>query len=138
MKKLLLILSICVLEFSLSACGKSEQDNSDRSSSDVSNPPPYTTVVDGKEMTAQRFNSANGSYEIGCYDENNNGKRWEYYKDGKLAYYYISEDFDKQGNEAVQKYYSADGKLIATVDQSGFRDANGKTISEDEMNKLLK
>ena len=76
--------------------------------------------------------------DIGCYDENGRGTRFEYYKDGKLSYYYVSSDFDETGNESVQTYFNADGKLLASIKDGQFYDADGKVISEYQMDEILK
>lgn len=136
MKRIIALFLLFLISAVFFACGKAETDKGVTTKPTVHQP--YTTVIDGKKYSAQKLSPQGKDYQIGYYNENNQPERFEYYTDGKLSYYYISSEFDDNGNDNVQKYYSADGKLIATVDQNGFRDANGKTISEDEMNKLLK
>lgn len=136
MKRIIALFLLFLISAVFFACGKAETDKGVTTKPTV--PQPYTTVIDGKKYSAQKLSPQEKDYQIGYYNENNQPERFEYYTGGKLSYYYISSEFDDNGNDNVQKYYSADGKLIATVDQNGFRDANGKTISEDEMNKLLK
>lgn len=139
-KKFIVITSIlCVLLSVLCACkGKNDEKSSEEETTQATLPPPYTTVVDGEPMTAQRLGSSDEDYEIGCYDENGRGTRIEYYKDGKLSYYYISSDFDENGNESLQTYYNADGKLLASIKDGQFYDADGKKITEDQMETILK
>lgn len=139
MKKLFAVLFIiCICLGSFCSCGKDKNEpTSERSEQESTLPPSYTTVVDGKTLTAQKFSSDDKNYQVGTYDEDGRGTRFEYYKDGKLSYYYISSDFDETGNSAVQKYYNADGELLGSVDENGFHDADGKTISESEMDALL-
>lgn len=135
MKRIFVIFLLSLLFVSLCACGKKDTDN--ENTGDLTNPPPYTTVIDGKTYTAQKLNSKDNEYQIGYFDSDNRGARFEYYKDGKLSYYYISSDFDESGNDNVQKYYNADGKLLGTVDNGKFYNASGKEISESEMDALI-
>ncbi len=135
MKKLFMILISISLLLSFGACGKKAVDAD--GTTDPTIPPPYTTVIDGKNYTAQKLNSQDENYQIGYYNDKNQPERFEYYMDDKLSYYYISSDFDENGNDNVQKYYSADGKLLGTVDKGKFYNASGKEISESEMDALL-
>ena len=138
-KKIIVITSIlCVLLSVLCACKGKNDKKSSEETTQATLPPPYTTVVDGEPMTAQRLGSSDEDYEIGCYDENGRGTRIEYYKDGKLSYYYVSSDFDESDNEIVQTYYNADGKLLASIKDGQFYDADGKKITEDQMETILK
>ena len=117
------------------ACGKAETDKGVTTKPTV--PQPYTTVIDGKKYTAQKLSPQEKDYQIGYYNENNQPERFEYYTGGKLSYYYISSEFDDNGNDNVQKYYSADGKLLGTVKNGKFYNSSGKEISESEMDALL-
>lgn len=135
MKKLSALLISLSLLLSFGACGKKPAETG--STTEPTIPPPYTTVIDGKTYTAQKISSQDKNYQIGYYNNKNQPERFEYYKDGKLSYYYISSDFDESGNENVQKYYNADGKLLGTVDNGKFYNASGKEISESEMDALL-
>ena len=138
-KKIIVITSIfCVLLSVLCACKDKDDEKSSEETTQATLPPPYTTVVDGEPMTAQRLGISDEDYEIGFYDENGRGTRIEYYKDGKLSYYYVSSDFDENGNETVQTYYNADGKLLASIKNGEFYDADGKKIPEDKMDAILK
>ena len=138
-KKIIVITSIlCVLLSVLCACKGKNDKKSSEETTQATLPPPYTTVVDGEPMTAQKLGSSDEDYEIGCYDENGRGTRIEYYKDGKLSYYYVSSDFDESDNEIVQTYYNADGKLLASIKDGQFYDADGKKITEDQMETILK
>lgn len=138
-KKAVVLTSIfCVLLSVLCACNGKDDEKSSEETTQATLPPPYTTVVDGEPMTAQKLGSSDKDYEIGCYDENGRGTRFEYYKDGKLSYYYVSSDFDETGNESVQTYFNADGKLLASIKDGQFYDADGKVISEYQMDEILK
>lgn len=137
MKKIFYIIPIICIIMLCSCSAASDETPSKETTAEVTNPKPYTTVVDGKKYIAQKIVSGSNDYQIGYYDANGRGARLEYYKDGRLSYYYISSDFDENGNDTVQKYYDKNGKLIATVDSDGFRDANGKSISETELDALL-
>lgn len=134
-KKLSALFLLFLLLLSFNACGKKAVETG--SSTEATNPPPYTTVIDGKTYTAQKLGSQDKDYQIGYFDDNNQAARFEYYMGGKLSYYYISSDFDENGNDNVQKYYNADGKLLATVDRGKFYNASGKEITESEMDALL-
>ena len=137
-KKIIVITSIlCVLLSVLCACKGKNDEKLSEETTQATLPPPYTTVVDGEPMTAQKLGSSDEDYEIGCYDENGRGTRIEYYKDGKLSYYYVSSDFDENDNETVQTYYNADGKLLASIKDGQFYDADGKKITEDQMETIL-
>lgn len=133
-KKIFINMTILIATFLL-LCSCS----SDKKTSEVKIPvtTPYTTVIDGKTMTAQRVGTDDSDYQIGCYDENGVGKRLEYYKNGKLIYYYITTDYDKKGNETIQKYYDSSDKLFATVKNGDFYDARGKKITEEKMNEII-
>lgn len=135
MKKISLLFILILLLLSLNACGKKAVDPP--VSTETTNPPPYTTVIDGKTYTAQKLGSQDNNYQIGYFNDKNQAERFEYYKDGKLSYYYISSDFDENGNDNVQKYYNSDGKLFATFDRGKFYNASGKEISESEMDALI-
>lgn len=135
MKKISLLFISILLLLSLNACGKKAVDPP--VSTETTNPPPYTTVINGKTYTAQKLGSHDNNYQIGYFDDKNRAERFEYYKDGKLSYYYISSDFDENGNDNVQKYYNSDGKLLATFDRGKFYNASGKEISESEMDALI-
>ena len=138
-KKAVVLTSIfCVLLSVLCACKGKDDEKSSEETTQATLPPPYTTVVDGEPMTAQKLGSSDKDYEVGCYDENGRGTRFEYYKDGKLSYYYVSSDFDETGNESVQTYFNADGKLLASIKDGQFYDADGKVISEYQMEEFLK
>lgn len=137
-KAFVITLILCVLLSVLCACKDKDDEKSSEETTQATLPPPYTTVVDGKDMAAQKLGSSDEDYEIGCYDENGRGTRIEYYKDGKLSYYYVSSDFDENGNETVQTYYNADGKLLASIKNGEFYDADGKKIPEDKMDAILK
>lgn len=137
MKKIFYIIPIICIIMLCSCSAASDETPSEGTTAEITNPKPYTTVIDGKEYTAQKIVSGNNDYQIGYYDESGRGVRLDYYKDGKLSYYYISTDFDENGNDTVQKYYDKNGKLIAAVDPDGFHDANGKSISETELDALL-
>lgn len=138
-KKIIVITSIfCVLLSVLCACKDKNDEKSLEETTQATLPPPYTTVVYGEPMTAQKLGSSDEDYEIGCYDENGRGTRIEYYKNGKLSYYYVSSDFDESDNETVQTYYNADGKLLASIKDGQFYDADGKKITEDQMETILK
>ena len=137
-KAFVITLILCVLLSVLCACKDKDDEKSSEETTQATLPPPYTTVVDGEPMTAQRLGISDEDYEIGCYDENGRGTRIEYYKDGKLSYYYVSSDFDENGNETVQTYYNADGKLLASIKNGEFYDADGKKIPEDKMDAILK
>lgn len=134
MKKLCLFLLSAVLFLGLCACGRDEV--AENTTENLADPPPYTTVIDGKTMTARKMYRDKDNYEIGYYDESGTGERVEYYKDGKLSYYYISEGSPMDGS-VVQKYYYADGTFFAKTYNDGFIDAKGNAISEDEMEKLI-
>lgn len=134
MKRITALLLLILLISAFCSCGKDDTDNNGTTET---NPPPYTTEIDGKAYTAQKLNSQDKNYQIGYYNDKNQPERFEYYKDGKLSYYYISSDFDENGNDSVQKYYSADGKLLGTFDNGKFYNASGKEISESEMDALL-
>lgn len=135
MKKISLLFILILLLLSLNACGKKAVDPP--VSTETTNPPPYTTVIDGKTYTAQKLGSQDNNYQIGYFNDKNQAERFEYYKDGKLSYYYISSDFDENGNDNVQKYYNSDGKLLATLDRGKFYNTSGKEISESEMDALI-
>lgn len=135
MKKISLLFILILLLLSLNACGKKAVDPP--VSTETTNPPPYTTVIDGKTYTAQKLGSQDNNYQIGYFNDKNQAERFEYYKDGKLSYYYISSDFDENGNDNVQKYYNSDGKLLATFDRGKFYNTSGKEISESEMDALI-
>lgn len=136
-KKILISIgSLALIIATITACGKSETEN-ETTVTEQTNPPPYTTVFDGKTLNAQKLSPDDKNYTVGIYDDNGRGIGLEYYKDGKLSYYYISSDFDESGNSHVQTYYNADGKLIATIDDDGFHDAKGNIISEYEMDQLI-
>lgn len=135
MKKISLLFILILLLLSLNACGKKAVDPP--VSTETTNPPPYTTVIDGKTYTAQKLGSQDNNYQIGYFNDKNQAERFEYYKDGKLSYYYISSDFDENGNDNVQKYYNSDGKLLATFDRGKFYNVSGKEISESEMDALI-
>lgn len=135
MKRITALLLLILLISAFCACGKADTDND--GTTEATNPPPYTTEIDGKAYTAQKLNSQDKNYQIGYYNDKSQPERFEYYKDGKLSYYYISSDFDESGNDNVQKYYSADGKLLGTFDNGKFYNASGKEISESEMDALL-
>ncbi len=137
MKRIFAIIFSSSLLIMLCSCGEKPIEGETTVQPTVTNPPPYTTVIDGKNYTAQKLASQDDNYQIGYFDDQNRASRFEYYKDGKLSYYYISSDFDENGNDNVQKYYSADGKLLGTADSGKFFDADGKEISETEMSELL-
>lgn len=137
MKRIFAIAFLSSFLILLSSCGEKPAENETTVQETVTNPPPYTTVIDGKNYTAQKLASQDDDYQIGYFDDQNRASRFEYYKDGKLSYYYISSDFDENGNDNVQKYYNADGKLLGTADSGKFFDADGKEISESEMSELL-
>ncbi|HAY73459.1 MAG TPA: hypothetical protein DCY31_06375 [Ruminococcaceae bacterium] len=137
MKKIFFIIPIICIIMLCSCSAASDETPNEGTATEVTNPKPYTTVIDGKKYTAQKIVSGNNDYQIGYYDESGRGVRLDYYKDGKLSYYYISSDFDENGNDTVQKYYDKNGKLIATVDPDGFYDADGRSISETELDALL-
>lgn len=137
MKKIFYIIPIICIVMLCSCSAVSDETSNEKTTAEITNPKPYTTVIDGKEYTAQKIVSGNNDYQIGYYDESGRGVRLDYYKDGKLSYYYISSNFDENGNDTVQKYYDKKGKLIATVEPDGFYDANGKSISETELDELL-
>lgn len=135
MKKISLLFILILLLLSLNACGKKAVDPP--VSTEMTNPPPYTTVIDGKKYTAQKLGSQDNNYQIGYFNDKNQAERFEYYKDGKMSYYYISSDFDENGNDNVQKYYNSDDKLLATFDRGKFYNASEKEISESEMDALI-
>lgn len=135
MKKLCLLLIGSILFLGFCACGK--DGAAENTTEKLTDPPPYTTVVDGKMMTARKMYNDKDNYEIGYYDEAGTGERLEYYKDGKLSYYYIQDGSSVDGSDIVQKYYYADGTLFAVFDNNGFHDAKGNAISENEMDKLV-
>ncbi len=137
MKRIFAIVFLSSVLIMLCSCGEKSAESETTAQATVTNPPPYTTVIDGKNYTAQKLESQDDNYQIGYFDDQNRASRFEYYKDGKLSYYYISSDFDENGNDNVQKYYSAEGKLLGTVDNGRFFDADGKEISEMEMSELL-
>ncbi len=135
MKRITALLLLILIISVFCSCGKADTDND--GTTEATNPPHYTTVIDGKKYTAQRLDSNDKNYQIGYYNDKNLPERFEYYKDGKLSYYYISSGFDENGNDSIQKYYNADGKLLGTVDNGKFYNASGKEISESEMDSLL-
>lgn len=135
MKRISALFLLIILALTFGACGKNDTDKDETTVAPLSES--YTTVIDGKNYTAQRLNSNDENFQIGYFNDNNQPERFEYYKDGKLSYYYISSGFDENGNDDVQKYYSADGKLLGTVNNGRFYNASGKEISESEMDALL-
>lgn len=135
MKRIIALFLLFLISAVFFACDKAETDKGVTTKPTV--PEPYTTVIDGKKYTAQKLSPQEKDYQIGYYNENNQPERFEYYTGGKLSYYYISSEFDDNGNDNVQIYYSADGKLLGTVKNGKFYNSSGKEISESELDALL-
>lgn len=133
------LLTVLLFATLLSSCKEKnpEPTISEKTTTTDYTPVTFTTQINGKNQTAYKLDGDDKNYNIGCIDENGNGNRLEKYTDGKLSYYILS-DFDENGNETKQNYYSADGKLLATVESGKIFDSQKKEISEDELNRLLK
>lgn len=136
MKKIICILSAAVLLLTVgTACGKKEQaDNTAADNTTAENTWARFVTENGKKAMKIIINE--NEYEMNYLDESDNADKTEHYKNGKLTYYYVYADPDSYGN-SEQLYYSADGKFFAKYSAEGFFDANGKEISEGEMQKLI-
>ncbi len=74
MKKISLLFILILLLLSLNACGKKAVDPP--VSTETTNPPPYTTVIDGKTYTAQKLGSQDNNYQIGYFNDKNQAERF--------------------------------------------------------------
>lgn len=142
MKKLICLMSAVLLLLSVgTACSKKTDSGSYKGlqreyegETHTTTEPKYTV---GREAHSQKVKLSGRDYEIYYYDENRNAAKIEYYMDDVLSYYHAVSAADENGNALQEKYYGADGKLFATVDDGAFFDENGKEISEDMMDYLL-
>ena len=143
MKKAVIIVSVLVLVLSvMSACGdKNDAEAVSTTVSDTTRGDKYVTTASkytvGDVQTSEKVAVNDNEYHIAYYDADGIGAKVEIYRGGKLAYYYTSSSVDEDGNCLQQKYYSADGRYLGAFDNGYFFDANGKQISEDEMEANL-
>ncbi len=140
MKKTLILISLSVLILTVFvSCGKNSKPTTDALYTDI--PEAYSTTepeyTAGSEKTSEKFETGKDEYQISYYDENGFATKLEFYRKGKLRYYYEASSVDETGNCIQQKYYTADGELFGVYDNGFFFDENGIQISEDMMQERL-
>lgn len=140
MKKTICILSLALLLLSAgTACGVNRTEL-EPIPVDYSGETKTTTEAQytvGQEESSTKIDINKNEYEIDYFDKEGNGVKIEHYLNKKLVYYYTNSAADEIGNGVQQKYYDAQGKLLATEDSGCFYDANGKQITEETMNYIL-
>lgn len=147
MKKFIICISIFTVILSMFvACGDKGEETESTTSAPTTHSisyindnysttkPSYTA---GAVKTSERFGDDDKAYVIAYYDENNFLAKEEVYENGKMAYYYISTGNDDMGNSTQVKYYTPDGKFVATHDNGFFFDEKGNKISETSFEALL-
>lgn len=140
MKKLLIFISAISLLFAaFTACDKKQNEDSTTTTipyDDYSLTEPSYTV--GAVATSEKAETGENTYEIRYFDANGVPARCDYYRDGKLAYYCVYSGTDEAGNAVQEKYYTADGKFVAILDNGIFFDEAGNRLTEDEAIGKLK
>lgn len=135
MKKAICIISAAVMLLTVcTACGKEDADTVPETT--AYNPADWTEFIKKGDETVNKLKISDNEYELNYTDDEGNAVKTEHYKNDKLTYYYVFAAYDKDGN-TKQEYYSGDGKLFAIYSPSGLTDANGKPISEIDVQKIM-
>lgn len=142
MKKIICILSAVIMILSIAtACGKKSEPFRMPKPEEYSGETHVTTEVRktvGTEVSSTRVETGEKNYEINYVDENGLAVKTEYYVNDVLKYYYVVTGTDDFGNSVRQAYYDADDNLIATIEDGYFYDKDGKQISEEMMDYILR
>lgn len=136
MKKILCLLSAVMLLLAVgTGCGKKAKTESSTTEAESTTQFRPEFVEEG-DHTVFDVPYDDDEYEKNYLNSDGDAIKTEHYKNQKLTYYYTISEPDKDG-VTTQKYYSSDGKLFAVYDANGFKDAAGKTLDEESVQKLI-
>lgn len=149
MKKIIVCISILTVSLSIFvACSDKSDSEETTATTSLTTVETQRSTIDpnysmteaqytvGVVQTSEKFGDGSEFY-INHYDDNGWIAKVDFYKKGKLAYYFIVDATDEMGNCLRSKYYTANGNFVAYFDNTFFFDASGNKITETEFEKRL-